>query len=80
MKMPVPQDCARNVALVALARADALDRRLLRAESLDEGERKIGRVEGRPRQRLDGFFDLDGVHAGDASLAVSWSQVAISFP
>ena len=52
---------AAQVGLVRCARAQPLDRRLLVAEGLKEGERKLLSVKRLLRQRGNGFFDLNGV-------------------
>lgn len=53
---------ATQVGLVRLALAQALDRRLLVAEGLKEGEGELRAVERLLGERRDGFFDLYGVH------------------
>ena len=54
---------AAQVGLVRLALAQALDRRFLVAEGLQEGERKLRGVKRLLGQGRDGLFDLNGVHA-----------------
>ena len=53
---------AAKVGFVGLARAQALERRFLVAEGLQEGERELRRVERLLGQGRYCFFDLDSVH------------------
>ena len=53
---------AAEVGLVRLALAQALERRFLVPEGLQEGERKFLGIERLLGQRGNGLFDLDGVH------------------
>ena len=57
------QHAASDVRGVVVARAQALERGVLVAESCQEGERKLGGIKGRQGQVGYGLFDLYGIHS-----------------